>query len=64
MGPDDFGELALLVADVVLRDVRVADLVADLRRRFVDLRYCFGAEQLGDELEKLAARAEGRGRRA
>ena len=64
MGPDDFGELAGLVADVVLRDVRVADLVGDLRRRFVDLRYCFGAEQLGDELEKLAAFAEGRGRRA
>ena len=59
MGPDDFGELAALIADVVLRDARVAARVRDLRGRFVELRYCFGAEQLGDELEKLASFAAG-----
>ena len=51
MGPDDFGELAVLIADVVLRDARVGRRsVRDLRGRFVELRYCFGAEELGGEL--------------
>ncbi len=62
MGPDAFGELAALMADVVLRDERVAAKVRDLRGRFLELRYCFGAEQLGGELEKLASFAAG-GRR-
>ncbi|HUK77493.1 MAG TPA: glycine cleavage system aminomethyltransferase GcvT [Thermoleophilia bacterium] len=55
MGPDDFGELAELMADVVLRDARVANRVRDLRRRFVDLHFCFSPDELGDGLEGLAA---------
>ncbi len=55
MRPDDFGELAGLMADVVLRDAaRGEPGAATLRARFVELRFCFGADELGDELEKLA----------
>jgi aminomethyltransferase len=55
MRRDDFGELARLVADVILRDAVVATQVRDLRARFLDLQFCFGADELGGELDKLAA---------
>jgi glycine/serine hydroxymethyltransferase len=51
----DFGELAALMADVILRDAVVTAQVSDLRKRFGELRFCFGVEQLGGELDKLAA---------
>ena len=51
----DFGELAALMADVILRDAVVTAQVSDLRKRFGKLRFCFGVEQLGGELDKLAA---------
>ena len=51
----DFGELAGLMADVISRDVVVTARVRELRARFVDLQFCFGASELGDELERLAA---------
>ena len=55
MRQDDFGELAALIADVILRDAAVATRVSDLRARFRELRFCFGTEELGGELDKLAA---------
>ncbi len=55
MREPDFGELAGLVADVISRDVVVTAQVRDLRARFLDLQFCFGASELGDELERLAA---------
>ena len=55
MREDDFGELAVLMAQVVLRDVAVAAQVSALRARFGRLRFCFGSEELGGELDKLAA---------
>ena len=51
----DFGELALLLAAVVTRDADVAAQVRALRARFVDLEFCFGAEELGGELDRLVA---------
>lgn len=55
MRQDDFGELAVLMADVIARDAVVATQVSDLRARFGELRFCFGAGELGGELDKLAA---------
>jgi aminomethyltransferase len=49
MAAEDFGELAQLMADVILKGEDVKDAVRDLRRRFRDMRYCFA----GDEFEKL-----------
>jgi aminomethyltransferase len=46
MGPEDFGELAELVSDVVLNDAIVQPRVAEFRRRFQDLRYCFNEAEL------------------
>jgi aminomethyltransferase len=51
----DFGELAGLMADVILRDAVVSAQVSDLRARFLELQFCFGAGELGGELDKLAA---------
>jgi aminomethyltransferase len=51
----DFGELAGLMADVILRDAVVTAQVSDLRARFLELQFCFGAGELGEELGKLAA---------
>jgi len=51
----DFGELAGLMADVILRDAVVTAQVSDLRARFLELQFCFGAGELGGELDKLAA---------
>jgi aminomethyltransferase len=55
MRQDDFGELAVLIADVIAREAVVATQVSDLRARFGELRFCFGAGELGGELDKLAA---------
>ncbi|MGZ4198825.1 MAG: glycine cleavage system aminomethyltransferase GcvT [Thermoleophilia bacterium] len=55
MRAPDFGELAGLVADVIRHDAVVTAQVRDLRARFCELQFCFGAEELGGELEKLAA---------
>jgi hypothetical protein len=27
--------------------------VAEFRRRFLEMRYCFGADEIGERLEKL-----------
>ena len=53
MLPDDFGELAALIADVVLRDAAVGAGVRALRARFRELRFCFSAGELGGELAEL-----------
>jgi aminomethyltransferase len=51
MGPADFGELAELMADCILRDVKVKEQARALRRRFIEMRYCFG----GAEMEAMLA---------
>jgi aminomethyltransferase len=53
MLPDDFGELAALIADIVLRDAAVGAGVRALRARFRELRFCFSAGELGGELAEL-----------
>jgi aminomethyltransferase len=49
MQAGDFQELAQLIADAILRERPVRDAVAALRRRFLDMRYCFS----GPEAERL-----------
>ena len=53
MRETDFAELAGLMADVVVHDVAAAEPVSALRSRFVDLQFCFGADELGAELDGL-----------
>jgi aminomethyltransferase len=53
MGPEDFGELADLMADVVLREADRRDRVRTLRRRFLDMRYCFREEDYPDVASRL-----------
>ena len=50
MGPEDFGELAELIADVVNNDATVKPRVAEFRERFREMRYCF----TGEDMEKRA----------
>ncbi len=55
MREPDFVELAGLLADVVMHDAAAAGPVTALRARFVDLQFCFGADELGGELDGLVA---------
>jgi aminomethyltransferase len=45
----DFAELAQLMADVILKDKKVKKDVIDLRKRFLQMQYCF----CGDEFDGL-----------
>ncbi|MHC4920168.1 MAG: glycine cleavage system aminomethyltransferase GcvT, partial [Planctomycetota bacterium] len=53
MGAAEFGELAGLIAEVVQRDARVGDKVKALRSGFLELQYCFAAEECGDVMQRL-----------
>ena len=53
MGPDDFREVAELMAAVVLRGANVADEAAALRSRFTELGYTFDGDAFAPLVEKL-----------
>ncbi len=53
MKEKDFGELAELMADVILRNRDVADAVARFRGRFLEMQYCFQGEEIRELKEKL-----------
>jgi aminomethyltransferase len=53
MGPEDFGELAELVSDVVLNDATVKPRVAEFRKRFTQLGYCFNEVELEERAGEL-----------
>lgn len=53
MTEKDFGELAQLMADVILRQKNVKQEVRAFRRRFLDMQYCFCAEEFEDLIQKL-----------
>ncbi|MEJ2385574.1 MAG: glycine cleavage system aminomethyltransferase GcvT [Xanthomonadales bacterium] len=53
MGPDDFGELAELVRDVIVDGATVKPRVAELRRKFLELRYCFRDDDVAQRVEIL-----------
>jgi aminomethyltransferase len=53
MGEEEFGALAPLLADVVLRQADVRDQVLALRRGFHDLQFCFRGEEFAEVLAGL-----------
>lgn len=53
MEEEDFGGLAALIHDVVMKNSHVADQVKALRERFLELKFCFRGEQYADALQKL-----------
>jgi aminomethyltransferase len=53
MGADDLAEVAGLIRDVVSDDADVAERTTALRSRFTELRYCFGADVVGDLADRL-----------
>jgi aminomethyltransferase len=54
MEPDDFRELASLMRDVIVADADVAERVRELRKRFREMRYCFGTEDFPDLTRRLS----------
>jgi len=55
MKAQDLGELARLMADCILNNSRVKDQVTRLRRRFLDMQYCFAGKETEAMLQKLHA---------
>lgn len=53
MGPAGFAELAQLMADCILRNEKVKDKARAMRRRFLEMRYCFGGAELEAMLQQL-----------
>lgn len=53
MTESDFQELAQMMADVILDNRKVKDEVAALRRRFLDMRFCFEEQQFDTLVEEL-----------
>ncbi len=53
MEEDDFRILADLIHDVVKMDRHVTEEVAALRKRFLELRFCFGGDQYDRVVQKL-----------
>ena len=55
MGPADFAELAGLVRNVIVEGADVKARVVALRRRFLEMRYCFAAAEFDAVLAELRA---------
>ena len=53
MGPDDFGELAELIRDVIVHQSTVKPRVAELRKRFLEMKYCFTSDEFEERLAGL-----------
>jgi aminomethyltransferase len=55
MQAEDFAELAGLMADCILRNRRVKAEVIRLRRRFLEMQYCFTGGEVDGLIQKLLA---------
>ncbi len=55
MQPADFAELAQLMADCILKGAPVKDAAIRLRRRFLEMRYCFTGGEADEMMAKLHA---------
>ncbi len=53
MAPEDFGELAELIRDVIVDQSTVKPQVAALRKRFLEMKYCFTEDEFGQRLHEL-----------
>ena len=49
----DFGELAQLMADVILHAKNVKEEICSFRQRFVDMQYCFSGKEFEEQVEQL-----------
>ena len=49
----DFGELAQLMADVILKGKDVREEVRGFRQRFLDMQYCFSGDEFAAQIEEL-----------
>ncbi len=55
MQPEDFETVAQLMADVILRNQDVREAVIELRKRFVEMQFCFCGAEFDDVIERLHA---------
>jgi aminomethyltransferase len=53
MESEDFGELAELIRDVIVDQSTVKPRVAELRKRFLEMRYCFNSDEFEVRLQEL-----------
>jgi aminomethyltransferase len=53
MGPNEFRQVARLMADVILHDKDVRRPVMQLRQQFTHMRYCFDETSIADQMAKL-----------
>jgi aminomethyltransferase len=53
MEPDDFGELAELIRDVIVHQSTVKPRVVELRKGFLEMKYCFAADEFEERLQTL-----------
>ena len=53
MDGEDFGELAELIRDVIEHRATVKPRVAEFRKRFQEMQYCFSGEELEERLQIL-----------
>jgi aminomethyltransferase len=53
MEPEDFGELAELIRDVVVDGATVKPAVAEMRKRFLEMRYCFTDRDIEERAAQL-----------
>lgn len=53
MQPEDFQELATLMADVIKNDSNIQEKITSFRGRFLDMRYCFQEKDFPDGAEAL-----------
>jgi aminomethyltransferase len=49
----DFGELAQLMADVILKGKDVQEEVRGFRQRFLEMQYCFSGKEFEEQVEEL-----------
>ncbi len=53
MEKNDFEELAALIRDIIVNRKSVKDEVSTFRKRFLDMKYCFSADECDDFIQKL-----------
>ena len=53
MTADDFGQVAQLMHDVIVKGKMVQKEVERLRKRFLAMQYCFTNQQLDESVENI-----------
>jgi glycine/serine hydroxymethyltransferase len=53
MTENDFKQLAGYIADVIIRNSDVKQEVSSMRKRFLEMQYCFSGSEYDDLLQTL-----------